>query len=598
MRIGGSMGRKGSEVIIDSLIAQGVPYLVGVCGHGILGLLDAAYDRKDEITTLTTHDEAIAGFIADAYFRVTGKPIATYTSCGPGSVNIVMAIAGAFQDSSAILAITGNVPTQQFNRGPFQETGRFFQGDFTSVIRPYVKRSYQAVRAEMLPRMMQQAFALMTTGRTGPVNIDVPLNVFVEDAGEEVLPAWNPDSVIRPAAPIHALEEAARLLLSAERPVILVGNGGFAPQARELILQLAQEWQIPVVTTPLGKGVIDEKNDLCMGPVGRNGTLAGNKAARTSDVLLALGTRFDDRTTSSWAPGVTFDFPKTKLIHVDIDPQEIGRNYPTNLGVIADIGEFLAGLLPVLRRLDDKGQVQARQLWSQNALGWKRDWLADIAVRQSDDMVPIRPDRFVRELQRALPDNAIVLADVGIHHNWLLQQLIVPPQGRFLQAWGFAAMGFGVGGVIGAKLAAPDQPAVAVVGDGGFLMHANAVATAVEYDIPAIWVVWNNSGYSAIRGQQATFFGVEREIATRFRHDSTGDLMSADFAAMGRSMGADGVRVDNPGELGDAIKSALASGRPTVIDVAVDATVRAPGTGSWDLPPLMGPIPDYGWDSE
>jgi acetolactate synthase-1/2/3 large subunit len=338
------MGRKGAEIIVDSLVKQQVPYLVGVCGHGILGLLDAAYDRKDDITTLTTHDERVAGFIADAYYRVRGTPLATYTSCGPGSVNIVMAIAGAFQDSSAMLAITGNVPTQQFNRGPFQETGRYFQGDFSSVIRPYVKRSFQAVRPEMLPLMLSQAFALMSSGRPGPVNLDVPLNVFVEDAGaESEYQPWNPNSVSKPTAPALALEEATRLLLEAERPVILVGNGSFAPSARELVTLLAEEFHIPVITTPLGKGVLDEENDLCLGPIGRNGTYAANKAARNSDVLLALGTRFDDRTTSSWIPGVTFSIPPTKLIHVDIDPQEIGRNYAPELGILADIAEFLVG---------------------------------------------------------------------------------------------------------------------------------------------------------------------------------------------------------------------------------------------------------------
>ena len=587
--------RKGSEVIIQSLIAQGVPYLVGVCGHGILGLLDAAFDYRDEITTITTHDEAVAGFIADAYFRVTGKPIATYTSCGPGSVNIVMAIAGAFQDSSAILAITGNVPTQQFNRGPFQETGRYFQGDFTNVIRPYVKRSYQAVRAEMLPRMMNQAFALMSSGRTGPVNIDVPLNVFVEDAGSEVIPAWIPESVNKPAAPARVIEEAARMLLGADKPVLLVGNGGFGSKTRKLVKELAEGWNIPVVTTPLGKGVIDESSDICLGPVGRNGTLAANKASRGADVILALGTRFDDRTTSSWTPGVTFSFPPTRLIHVDIDPQEIGRNYPTTLGVISDAGEFLEGLLPVMRSLAIKDKEVNRKDWVASTLEWKKEWFKEISKRQDDDMVPIRPDRVVRELQSVLPDDAIILADVGIHHNWLLQELIVPPKGRFLQAWGFAAMGFGVAGVIGAKLAAPDQPVIAVVGDGGFLMHANAVATAVEYDIPVVWLVWNNSGYSAIRGQQSTFFGQTREIATRFRHAASGELMSSDFAAMARSMGAEGVRVENPADLAAAIASAFASGKPTVLDVIVDASIPPLGTGSWDLPPLIGPVPDYGW---
>jgi acetolactate synthase-1/2/3 large subunit len=588
------MGRRGADVIVDYLVQQRVPYLVGVCGHGILGLLDAAYDRRADIETISTHDERIAGFIADAYYRVSGHPIATYTSCGPGSVNIVMAIAGAMFDSSAMLAITGNVPTSQFNRGPFQESGKYFQGDFPGVIRSYVKRSFQAVRPEMLPLMLNQAFALMTSGRPGPVNIDVPLNVFVEDVGDEVAaPVWRPEALAAPAPSPEALRQVAELLGQAERPVIVAGNGAMAPRARTLVRELAATLRIPVVTTPLGKGVLDERDDLCLGPTGRNGTFAANKAARSADVILALGTRFDDRATSSWIPGVTFSIPPTKLIHVDIDPQEIGRNYPPTLAVIADTAELAAGLLG----LTNPGDVPAerRAAWLAETLAWKRQWEADLAVRQADPAVPIRPDRLVAELQKVLPDDANVLADVGIHHNWLLQQLAAPPAGRLLQAWGFASMGFGVGGVIGAKLAAPGSPALTVCGDGCFLMHANAVATAVEHDVPAVWVVWNNSGYGSIRGQQATFFGADREIATRFRRVSTGELYSTDISAIGRAMGADGARIDSPDEIADAVEAAIKSQRPTVLDIRVDASVAAPGTGSWDLPPLPGPVPDYGW---
>jgi acetolactate synthase-1/2/3 large subunit len=590
------MGRRGADVIIDYLVQQRVPYLVGVCGHGILGLLDAAYDRRSEIQTISTHDERIAGFIADAYYRVSGKPIATYTSCGPGSVNIVMAIAGAMYDSSAMLVITGNVPTSQFNRGPFQESGKYFQGDFPSVIRNYVKRSFQAVRPEMLPRMLDQAFALMTSGRPGPVNLDVPLDVFVEDVGDEVaMPIWRPEAVAAPAPAPEAVRRAAELLGEAARPVIVAGNGAMAPRARALIRELAAKLAIPVVTTPLGKGVLDESDDLCLGPTGRNGTYAANKAARTADVILALGTRFDDRTTSSWLPGVTFAIPPTRLIHVDIDPQEIGRNYPPTLAIIADTAEFAAAMLGSVTPGDTQAPPDGRADWLRETLAWKRQWERDIAARQKDTAVPIRPDRLVAELQRALPDDAIVLADVGVHHNWLLQQLAVPPAGRLLQAWGFAAMGFGVGGVLGAKLASPGSPAVTVCGDGCFLMHANAVATAVELDLPAVWVVWNNSGYGSIRGQQATFFGADREIATQFRKAATGELYSTDISAIGRAMGADGARIDSPDEVADAVEAAIKSNRPTVLDVRVDGTTAAPSTGSWDLPPLAGPAPDYGW---
>lgn len=588
------MGRRGADVIVDYLVKQRVPYLVGVCGHGILGLLDAAYDRQGEITTISAHDERIAGFVADAYYRVAGRPIATYTSCGPGSVNIMMAVAGAMYDSSALLAITGNVPTSQFNRGPFQESGKYFQGDFPGAIRHYVKRSFQAVRPEMLPLMLSQAFALMTSGRPGPVNLDVPLNVFVEEVGEEVaVPRWRPDAVAPPAPSAQALREAAALLARAGRPVIVAGNGAMAPRARALVRELATALRIPVVTTPLGKGVLDETDDLCLGPTGRNGTYAANKAARSADVVLALGTRFDDRATSSWVPGVTWSIPPARLIHVDIDPQEFGRNYQPELAVLADTAEFAAGLLAAAAQ---EPPPDSRQGWLDETRAWKRQWEADIAARQADPAVPIRPDRFVAELQRAVPDDAVVLADVGVHHNWLLQQFAAPPRGRLLQAWGFAAMGFGVGGVIGAKLAAPGSPAVTVCGDGCFLMHANAVATAVEYDIPAVWVVWNNTGYGSIRGQQASFFGADREIATRFRRAATGDLYSTDISAIARAMGADGARVDSPDEVADAVQAAIKSERPTVLDVRVDSVTAAPGTGSWDLPPLPGPVPDYGWE--
>jgi acetolactate synthase-1/2/3 large subunit len=589
------MGRRGADIIVDYLVRQRVPYLVGLCGHGILGLLDAAYDRQGDITTISTHDERVAGFIADAYYRVSGRPIATFTSCGPGSVNILMAVAGAMYDSSAMLAITGNVPTSQFNRGPFQESGKYFQGDFPGVIRSYVKRSYQATRAEMLPLMLAQAFALMTSGRPGPVNLDVPLNVFVEEPGEDVAaPDWRPEAVAAPAPPGHALRRAAALLAGAERPVILAGNGAMAPRARDLVRELAAALSIPVVTTPMGKGVIDERDDLCLGPTGRNGTYPANKAARTADVILALGTRFDDRASSSWIPGVTFSIPPTRLIHVDIDPQEIGRNYQPELGIIADAAEFAAGLLACLAE-QPPPESRSREGWLRETRAWKRQWQADIAARQADPAVPIRPDRLIAELQRALPDDALVLADVGVHHNWLLQQLAAPANGRLLQAWGFASMGFGVGGVIGAKLASPGSPAVTVCGDGCFLMHANAVATAVEHDIPAVWLVWNNAGYGSIRGQQATFFGADREIATRFRRAATGELYSTDIAAIARAMGADGARIDSPDEVADAVESALKSDRPAVLDVRVDSAVAAPSTGSWDLPPLPGPAPDYGW---
>src|ERR1700693_177808 len=219
---------KGAAYIADFLIQQKVPYVFGVCGHGILGLLDGVFDRQDEIKTISVHHEAAAGFMAEAYFRITQKPVATYTSCGPGSANLILAIAAAYADSSAMLNITGNVPTGQWNRGPFQESGKHFQGDFVNVMRPYVKRSFQPTRADMLPLALRQAFSLMTNGRPGPVHVDVPLNVFVETVEQGAIDRegdWPEANWSRPAGDSVAIEKARRMVEQAVRPVIVAGHG-------------------------------------------------------------------------------------------------------------------------------------------------------------------------------------------------------------------------------------------------------------------------------------------------------------------------------------------------------------------------------------
>jgi acetolactate synthase-1/2/3 large subunit len=585
---------KGAEILVEYLVKEKVPYAFGVCGHGILGFLDALYDRRDAIQTITTHDEQAAGFMADAYYRVAHRPTVTYTSCGPGSLNLTMAVANAFYDSSAFMAITGNVPTQQFNRGPFQETGRHFQGDFNNVMRPYVKRSYQAFRPEMVPLIARQAYALMLSGRPGPVHVDVPLNVFVEGAETEIPEPeeWRLGVASRGQGDPAAIARAAELLLGAERPLILAGNGVHLAEAGQLLQRFAEAIGAPVITSPLGKGALDEASDLSLGATGRNGPHAANEAARSCDVLLALGTRFDDRPTSSWIPGMTYSIPPTRLIHVDVDVSEIGRNYPPELGIVGDVQLVLRQLLTAIEERAPDARAR-HQSWIDHLATLKREWNDFLAEDRRSESTPIHPARLVADLDASLPKDAIVLADVGVHHNWLIQQLDVRSDMQFLQAWGFAAMGFGVAGAIGAQFAAPERPVIAVCGDGGTLMTANAIATAAEYELPVTWVVWNNFGYGSIHGQQAGFFGQGREIATRFRRKGEGELMSTDFALMARSMGADGVTVERPQDLREQVDGAIASGRPTLLDVRVDALVSPPATGSWDLPPLPAPPPNY-----
>ncbi len=586
---------KGAEIIAEYLIRAGVPYVVGLCGHGDLGLLDALYDRRDEIRTLSVHHESAAGFIADAYYRIRHEPLATFTSVGPGSANLPVALGSAFMDSSAFLAITGNVPTTQFNRAPFQETGRYYQADAPGVLRPYVKRSFQATRADQLPLMLRQAFATMLGGRPGPVHLDVPLDVFVETSAQEVPDPgqWRRGVSSRSAAAAGDVAAILDLLLAAERPLIVAGYGVQNAEAGEELTEFAAAAGIPVATSPLGKSGGPGRSVLYLGATGRNGTFQANRAARSADVILALGTRFDDRSTSSWLPGYTYSIPPTRLIQVDLDPDELARNYPVALGVTANPKDVLGQLTAALRQ---RGIIErGAGRWLADIAAWTREWEQLTTPHRSSDATPLRPERVLADLRTVLPADGILLSDVGAHHNWIVQEWQPGGPGTLLQSWGFASMCFGMAGVLGARLAAPDKPVVAVVGDGGFLMLPSVVATAVEYGLPAVWLVWNNGGYISIRDQQRGYFGAGRELATSFRLAATGESYTADYAAMARSMGAQGLQVETPGDLGPALKTALDSGLPTVIDVPVEAEAGQPSAATWELPPLPHPEPTFGW---
>lgn len=583
----------GGEVIVEYLAREKVPYVFGLCGHGNVGLLDALYDRTDAIRTISTRHEQTAGHMADAYFRVAHRPVATLTSCGPGSANLPIALACAFMDSSAFLAITGNVPTSQFNRAAFQETYRHFQADFPSVIRPYVKRSWQPTRTDMLPTALRQAFATMLGGRPGPVNLDVPFNVFKEPADVDISEpgAWRAGISPRSGGDPEAIRRAVDLLQTARRPLIYVGHGVTLSEASDELTTLAHRLRIPVIFSPNGFGALDMADPMALGFVGRNGVFHANEAARTCDVLLALGVRFDDRSSSSWIPGYSFNIPPTRLIHVDIDAEEIGRNYPVHLGIVGDARTVLRQLLEVAKTAPPR--AAGRDAWLADIAGWRAQWEAFIQPQRESAVEPIHPQRVVQALRAVMPDDGIILPDVGVHHNWLVQFWTARRPQTLLNSWGFGAMGFGVCGVLGAKLAAPDRPCVAVCGDGGFMMRPDVLCTAVEYDIPAVWVIWNNFAYGGIRDIQLGMLA-KREIATSFVREKDGRLVNPDFVALARACGADGIRVERPGDLAGALEHALAAGAPFVLDVHVDRDIRPPGVGTWELPPLPYGEPAFG----
>ena len=582
---------KGADLIIEFLVREKIPYVFGLCGHGNVGLLDALYDRE-RIRLISPRHEQTAGHMADAYFRVRHDPVATLTSCGPGSANLVMALANALADSSAFLAITANVPTSQFNRGPFQEIHRHYQADFPSVVRPVVKRSFQPTRVDMLPLALRQAMTTMTTGRPGPVQLDIPFNVFQEEDDVEVPAPTRLSRHERPGAAPEEMAEVLALLSQARKPVFFIGHGVTLAEAAPELTEAARRFNIPVISSPNGMGCLPSDDPLSLGFIGRNGVYPANQAGRHCDLVIAIGARFDDRSSSSWIPGYSWNIPPAKLVHVDIDVEEIGRNYPPVQGIVADARTFLRQMLAGAENGDapDPGRLAP---WHAELQGWKKEWEAFIRPNFDIHTSPLRPERIVEDVRTVLPDDAIISLDSGVHHNWFMQFWNARRPQTMLNAWGFSAMGFGVSGILGAKLAAPDVPCVAIVGDGGFTMTPHVLCTAVEYDIPAVWVVWNNFAWGAIRDIQHGLFD-GREVGTAFHAGPEGKPYNPDFAALARAHGVDATTVTESKDFKNALDVAVRSGKPWLLDVHVDPNVRPPATGTWQLPPIPYTEPAFG----
>jgi acetolactate synthase-1/2/3 large subunit len=381
------------------------------------------------------------------------------------------------------------------------------------------------------------------------------------------------------------------MILAAERPAFFVSHGVTLAEAGPALTRIAELLEIPVITSPNGMGTVPMPHRLALGFIGRNGTYMANQAGRHCDLLIAVGARFDDRSSSSWIPGYSWNIPPTKLVHVDVDPAEIGRNYPVALGIVADAKVFLEQLAQeAATRRPAAGRNAA---WRAAIDGWRREWDAFSSPNFGLSGAPLRPERVVKEVRSALADDGIISLDSGVHHNWFMQFWEARHPQSMLNSWGFSAMGFGVSGILGAKLAAPHRPCIAVVGDGGFVMTPHVLATAVEYDIPAVWVVWNNYSWAAIRDIQHGMFG-GREIGTGFYAGPKREPYSPDFAAMARSYGVEGISVKHSDQLGDALRHALALGKPCLLDVHVDDKVKPPSTGTWQLPPTPYREPVFG----
>jgi len=571
----------GGQIVVETLIREGVPYVAGIPGHGTLGLSDALLGQ-DRLKVLQVRHEQAAIHLADGYYRVAGVPLAVFTSIGPGAMNTVIGVASCYVDSIPVLVLTGNSHTHMAGRGVLQEIERQHDANSLAVFEPIAKRIWRPNGAGRLPRILQRAFAEMLTGRRGPVVVDLPMDVQC-DSAEVVLrdpPAYRPTG---PGLPDPGrIAAAGQLLQEAKRPVIVAGGGTIAAEAWEELRGA------PVVTTMMGKGVFPEDHPLSGFHGGSKGTACGNALTAGADVLLAVGMRFADETTSSYRHGVTYAIPPTRLIHLDLDPTEIGKNYPVEVGIVADARAGLAALLEWLQANGaPRDYAQSEYLTRISRL--RDEWLAQVQELAASDHTPVTISRLIAELRAFLDRDAIVLTSSGnVQAQWFQEAMVYEPKTN-LTAGGFSTMGWTVPAALGAKLAAPDRQVVGLVGDGDFLMTAQELATAVQYSIPVVYVVANNVGWIAIRDLQAAVYGEERAVGAEFLKD--GAPVSPDLAALARAFGCHAERLSAPEKVRPALERAFAAGRPAVVEVMVERTYLlsgSPAEGWWDVP-----VPTY-----
>jgi acetolactate synthase-1/2/3 large subunit len=587
----GSNEMRGADIIAEYLVKEKVPYILGYAGHGAIGLLDGLYKQTSRIRHISPRIEQVAGFMADVYYRLTGRPLAVYASTGPGPMNLMISVANAFYDGSAFFVITGNVPTNQLNTGALQDDYRY-HGDMSSMFNPIVKKSWRISKVEDLVKALPSAFSMMRSGRPGPVHFDMPYDLYMRTAPVSTPEPNEHGETLnwRTTVSDEAVEKALALLTSAQRPLILAGGGVRVGRAYDELKALAEQLDIPVYTSFMGKSALPYEHRLHLGVAGVWGEYPATEAVRNADVILAIGARFNDLHAGSWIPGYVYNVPPTRIIQVDIDPEEIGRNYPVEMGMVGDAKAFLGQAARIARA---KGSRHFGGAWQKEIEAWRTDWRNFCEPFERANDVPIEPRRIMAEMNKISPPDTVMVDDVGNCQVWSEQYWKARTPGNHLTAGGFAAMGFGVAGVLGARLARPDSPCVTLCGDGGFMMMPHVIATAVEHNLPAVWVLHNNYAIGTIRDLQRVYHD-GRELGTSFVNERTGQLWNPDFSKMVEAMGGRGIRIEHPDQFGDAYREAIRSNTPTVLDVVINRDTGIPVTGTWQMPPIPEVQPTFG----
>jgi len=540
--------RTGAEALVETLKALGVKVIFGVTGAAIMPVYDAFFG-DEALRHVTAGHEQGGIHMAEGLARATGRPGVVLTTSGPGATNLVTGLANARLDSTPLLAITGQVPTGLIGRAAFQEV------DIRGVAAPITKQTFQPARAEAVPQVLREAFALASSGRPGPVLIDLPKDVSLAPA-EIPAPGQARTAVSGPRQEGHPLQikRALNLLRRASRPVMLIGGGLITAGAAAEALGLAELLDLPVASSLMGLGGFPGGHRLFLGLAGMHGLGPANLALHHADAVLCLGTRLGDRLTGRvdrFAPGAD-------LIHVDVDAAEIGKNLPARVPIVGHLKPVLRALLEGAGRWESRPDLAP---WQARIEAWRRQHPLAYRVRGGF----IAPQKVIEELGRLLDETAVIATGVGQHQMWTAQYYRFRRPRTFVTSGGLGTMGFGLPAAIGAQIGRPETRVVCVDGDGSFLMTIQELATAVRCRLPLVVVVINNSALGMVRQWQRLFLDG--------RLSETG-LEPPPFDRVARAFGALGRRVTRPEELGPglewALKTSLALRRPAVLDVAVD----------------------------
>jgi len=533
----------GSRALIKALEREGVDVVFGIPGGAIMPVYDELLNSG--LRHVLARHEQSAAHMADGYARASGRVGVCIATSGPGATNLLTGVATAYLDSTPLVAITGQVPTHMMGRDAFQEI------DAVGIYTHVTKYSFQPQRPEEIPWTVRAAFFLASTGRTGPVHIDLPKDVQTGEA-EMAFPDAVEIRGYRPRVPPDpaAVARALDMLLESERPIILAGGGVIKSGAHDYLLQLAESALIPVASTLMGKGAIPEDHPLALGLVGMHGTVQANKLVNEADLILAIGVRFSDRTTME----VRGFAPDARIVHFDVDPTEVSKNVRASHAVIGDLRSSLKLLLEMFRERARTGNWGA---WRRRVNEVSSEWRDRILGTKSE----FSPPYLLKAMREVLPPGAIVATEVGQNQMWAALYFRALRPRTFITSGGLGTMGFGFPAAIGAKAARPDVPVVDIAGDGSFMMTMNSLATSIDEKLPVIVVILNNSSLGMVAQWQRLFYN-RRYAATLFG-------ANPDFVRLAESFGAEGVRVYSLDEFRSALARAMRTEVTTVIDVPI-----------------------------